>query len=173
MLKKEVQEIKVKLKNSGYDTSKADNFMYRVGFKTGYKIALQHQKKRKQSYTVEIMKELRQEKIQTENVINPNPKEVNIILQAVMDYTHIGKKELFSSSRPMHISIARSLCFILLRELLHISLPRIGYMVGNKDHTTVIHHLRSKYLQQGLWKPQHKIWMYYEELKNKLKKDLN
>ena len=32
MLKKEVQEIKVKLKNSGYDTSKADNFMYRVGF---------------------------------------------------------------------------------------------------------------------------------------------
>jgi chromosomal replication initiation ATPase DnaA len=167
MLKKEVQEIKVKLKNSGYDTSKADNFMYRVGFKTGYKIALQ------QSYTVEIMKELRQEKIQTENVINPNPKEVNIILQAVMDYTHIGKKELFSSSRPMHISIARSLCFILLRELLHISLPRIGYMVGNKDHTTVIHHLRSKYLQQGLWKPQHKIWMDYEELKNKLKKDLN
>jgi hypothetical protein len=46
-------------------------------------------------------------------------------------------------------------------------------MVGNKDHTTVIHHLRSKYLQQGLWKPQHKIWMDYEELKNKLKKDLN
>ena len=46
MLKKEIQEIKVKLKNSGYETSKADNFMYRVGFKTGYKIALQHQKKK-------------------------------------------------------------------------------------------------------------------------------
>ena len=63
MLKKEAQEIKLKLKNSGYETSKADNFMYRVGFKTGYKIALQHLKKRNKSYTTEIMKELRQEQI--------------------------------------------------------------------------------------------------------------
>ncbi len=173
MLKREVEEIKIKLKNNGYQANKADNFMYRVGFKTGYKIALLHQKKRKENYTTDLMKELRQEKIQTENVVNPNLKAVNLILQEVMDCTNIGRKELFSTSRPAHISSARSLCFVLLRELLNISLPRIGYLVGNKDHTTVIHHLRSKYLQKGLWKPQYRIWIDYQELKNKLEKTIN
>ena len=173
MLKKEIQEIKIKLRNSGYQTSKADNFMYRVGFKTGYKIALEHSKKNKPSYTTHLMKDLRQEKIKKENVLNPNPKEVDIILQAVMNHTYIGKRELFSTCRAAHISVARSLCFVLLRELLHISLPRIGYMVGNKDHTTVIHHLRSKYFKKNLWKPNYKIWLDYKELKNKLQKDLN
>lgn len=48
-----------------------------------------------------------------------------------------------SAKRTAEVTLARSVAFYIARQLLNISTTKIGQLCGGRDHTTVIHALRS------------------------------
>ena len=39
---------------------------------------------------------------------------------------------------------------------------KIGVILGNRDHTTMIHHVRMKMNKEHFWQPDHIIWNRYD-----------
>lgn len=72
----------------------------------------------------------------------PQPKgEVtpNSVLEIVSEEMGIDLEELRGNSRKREISTARQICMYLLRSHTDLSLPKIGGILGGKDHTTVLY----------------------------------
>lgn len=70
------------------------------------------------------------------NSVKANP---NDVLNAVSKYYSIGKRSLLGSSRSRPIARPRQILMYLLRIQLSLPLEEIGRIVGNRDHTTVMH----------------------------------
>ncbi|MFK4729548.1 chromosomal replication initiator protein DnaA [Agromyces mediolanus] len=70
----------------------------------------------------------------TDNVIAP----VDIIT-ATADYFKLTVDDLYGSSRSQAVATARQIAMYLCRELTSLSLPKIGQLFGNRDHTTVMY----------------------------------
>jgi len=64
------------------------------------------------------------------------------IVRAVADYFKITQEELFGKSRSQAIVIARQIAMYLCREKTTMSLPKIGALFGNRDHTTVMYAIK-------------------------------
>ncbi len=72
---------------------------------------------------------------QTEmNVISPTD-----IITATAQYFQLTVDDLYGSSRSQQIAIARQIAMYLCRERTNLSLPKIGQLFGNRDHTTVMY----------------------------------
>lgn len=65
-----------------------------------------------------------------------NPKQ---IIKAVSDVFEISPNDLIGRSRKKEIANARQITMYLLRDVLSLSYPHIGEILGKKDHTTAIH----------------------------------
>lgn len=61
------------------------------------------------------------------------------VLAALSEYLGVSKDEIEEKTRRQEIVRARHLIMYLLREYGGMSFPAIGRLVGNRDHTTVIH----------------------------------
>jgi chromosomal replication initiator protein len=61
------------------------------------------------------------------------------ILQETAAYFKLTVEELNSKSRTRTLVTARQIAMYLCRELTDMSLPKIGQVLGGRDHTTVIH----------------------------------
>ena len=61
------------------------------------------------------------------------------IMQTVADYYSIAVDDLISHSRRREITVPRQIAMYLTREMTNLSLPQIGQVFGNRDHTTVLH----------------------------------
>ncbi len=61
------------------------------------------------------------------------------ILSAVARHYNLPEAELMGRSRKRAVSVPRQLAMFLIREETDASLPRIGDMLGGRDHTTVLH----------------------------------
>ncbi|MEE1621497.1 chromosomal replication initiator protein DnaA [Zafaria sp. Z1313] len=61
------------------------------------------------------------------------------IIAQTADYFNLSIEELNSKSRTRTLVTARQIAMYLLRELTDMSLPKIGQILGGRDHTTVIH----------------------------------
>lgn len=61
------------------------------------------------------------------------------ILSAVARYYSLAKEDLTGRSRRKAVSQPRQLCMYLIREEMGTSLPRIGELLGGRDHTTILH----------------------------------
>lgn len=88
----------------------------------------------------EIDVELTKEALQ--DVINRNmPKPVDhlTIREVVCGYFNITEKEMDSSRKTKKIVYPRQIAMYLVREMTDLSLPRIGEIFGNRDHSTVLH----------------------------------
>ncbi len=70
----------------------------------------------------------------TDNVVAP----VDIIT-ATADYFKLTVDDLYGSSRSQAVATARQIAMYLCRELTNLSLPKIGQLFGNRDHTTVMY----------------------------------
>jgi chromosomal replication initiator protein len=70
----------------------------------------------------------------TDNVVSP----VDIIT-ATADYFKLTVDDLYGSSRSQAVATARQIAMYLCRELTSLSLPKIGQLFGNRDHTTVMY----------------------------------
>ena len=61
------------------------------------------------------------------------------IIKVVSRYYDVTPEQLKSKKRSRDIAFPRQVAMYLCRELTGMSLPRIGQVFGNRDHTTVMH----------------------------------
>lgn len=76
--------------------------------------------------------------------IQPRPAEgaVSIIQRVVARYYGIPLREMTSARRSRLVARPRQIAMYLARELTPFSLPHIGKLFGNRDHTTVLYAIR-------------------------------
>ncbi len=68
------------------------------------------------------------------NVILPTD-----IIAATAQYFRLSVDDLYGSSRSQSVATARQIAMYLCRERTNLSLPKIGQLFGNRDHTTVMY----------------------------------
>ena len=68
------------------------------------------------------------------NVISPTD-----IITATAQYFKLSVDDLYGSSRSQAVATARQIAMYLCRERTSLSLPKIGQLFGNRDHTTVMY----------------------------------
>jgi chromosomal replication initiator protein len=68
------------------------------------------------------------------NVISPTD-----IITATAQYFKLTVDDLYGSSRSQAVALARQIAMFLCRERTNLSLPKIGQLFGNRDHTTVMY----------------------------------
>lgn len=71
------------------------------------------------------------------NVVQPTD-----IIAATAQYFRLSVDDLYGSSRSHSIATARQIAMYLTRERTNLSLPKIGQLFGNRDHTTVMYACR-------------------------------
>ncbi len=98
-----------------------------------------------------------------DNVISP----VDIINHTA-DYFKLTVDDLYGSSRSQAVATARQIAMYLCRELTNLSLPKIGQLFGNRDHTTVMY--ANKKISE-LMKERRSIYNQVTELTARIKQD--
>lgn len=69
----------------------------------------------------------------------------NQIIDLISEYLNVRVDKIKGKSRYQHIVEARQICCYVLRSDLHLnlSLKSVGFIIGHRDHTTVIHSVRT------------------------------
>jgi chromosomal replication initiator protein len=98
-----------------------------------------------------------------DNVIEP----VDIINHTAA-YFKFTVDDLYGSSRSQAVATARQIAMYLCRELTNMSLPQIGRMFGNRDHTTVMY--ANKKISE-LMKERRSIYNQVTELTSRIKQN--
>jgi len=68
------------------------------------------------------------------NVVSPAD-----IISVTATFFQLSVEDLYGSSRSQTIALARQVAMYLCREMTNLSLPKIGQLFGNRDHTTVMY----------------------------------
>src|SRR5690554_4081495 len=98
-----------------------------------------------------------------DNVISP----VDIINETAQ-YFKLTVDDLYGSSRSQAVATARQIAMYLCRELTNLSLPKIGQLFGNRDHTTVMY--ANKKISE-LMKERRSIYNQVTELTSRIKQN--
>ncbi|KKP88294.1 MAG: Chromosomal replication initiator protein DnaA [Berkelbacteria bacterium GW2011_GWA2_35_9] len=61
------------------------------------------------------------------------------LIEIISIYYGITKDELMSKKRSHNLVLPRQICMYILRERMKMSYPKIGAVLGGKDHTTIMH----------------------------------
>jgi len=67
--------------------------------------------------------------------------DIEIVKDAVSTYFNISSKDLSSTSRKKEHVYARDLCVYILKQKYDVTLVKIGYYLGKRDHSTIAHSL--------------------------------
>ncbi|GGL03711.1 hypothetical protein GCM10007382_24420 [Salinibacterium xinjiangense] len=98
-----------------------------------------------------------------DNVIAP----VDIINHTA-EYFKLTIDDLYGSSRSQAVATARQIAMYLCREMTNLSLPKIGQLFGNRDHTTVMY--ANKKITE-LMKERRSIYNQVTELTSRIKQN--
>jgi chromosomal replication initiator protein len=98
-----------------------------------------------------------------DNVIAPTD-----IITNTADYFKLTVDDLYGSSRSQAVATARQIAMYLCRELTNLSLPKIGQLFGNRDHTTVMY--ANKKISE-LMKERRSIYNQVTELTSRIKQN--
>lgn len=90
----------------------------------------------------------------------------DLVIGETADYFGVSVEDLESKSRTRTIVSARQIAMYLLRELTEMSLPKIGDVLGGRDHTTVMYADRKI---RELMSERRAIYNQVTELTNKIK----
>ena len=74
---------------------------------------------------------------------------VEIITSTVTDFYNVRIAELQSKKRHRSVALPRQVCMYLMRKLTRHSLEEIGGMYGGRDHTTVMHAVKTIEAKRG------------------------
>ena len=97
------------------------------------------------------------------NIIAPG----NIISLTAIFY-QLSVEDLYGSSRSQTIALARQVAMYLCREMTSLSLPKIGQLFGNRDHTTVMY--ANKKISE-LMKERRSIYNQVTEITSRIKQN--
>jgi len=95
------------------------------------------------------------------NVVSPTE-----IISETASYFELTVEDLYGSSRSALIAQARQIAMYLCREMTSLSLPKIGQLFGNRDHTTVMY--ANKKIGE-LMKERRSVYNQVTELTSKIK----
>ncbi len=65
------------------------------------------------------------------------------VVDLVAKYFNLSPEKLLSPDRSREVALPRQIAMYLLREDVNVSLPRIGEALGGRDHTTVMHAIKT------------------------------
>ena len=88
------------------------------------------------------------------------------IIKAVTTYYGITKEDLCGKSRIGAIANARQIAMYICRELTNLSLPKIGQIFGDRDHTTVMYANKKV---ADLMKERRSVYTHVTEIINRIK----
>ena len=77
-----------------------------------------------------------------QNDVRPIGDVLKIIVEEVSRTTGISVEDIYSKKQTSDVSIARKMCFYIIREVTDMSFKAIGEKFG-KDHTTVLYGVQS------------------------------
>ena len=153
------KEIKLRYSfNSFSNLDDRERKIYRTGFRTGYKLARQFFRNNfryKQTVTKQVVKYVTINDV----VVPENVKEM---LAIVANQLGVNVNDIIAKTRIQSAVIARSILINVLRDKYSMPFTKIGVILGNRDHTTMIHHVRMKMNKEHFWKPDHVIWNRYD-----------
>ena len=95
------------------------------------------------------------------NVVSPAE-----IINIAAGFYQLSVDDLYGSSRSQAIALARQVAMYLCREMTNLSLPKIGQLFGNRDHTTVMY--ANKKIGE-LMKERRSIYNQVTELTSRIK----
>ncbi len=77
--------------------------------------------------------------------ISSNKKDItlDLIVERTSDHLQIRQEDIYGKSRKAEIVLARQLSMFLAQQYTQLSASKIGVMVGNRNHATVIHSVRA------------------------------
>jgi len=140
--------------------------LYRLGFKTGYKLAREFFKRNVVTKQNTVFKEVIKYVTINDVVVPENVKE---ILCIVANQLGVNVNDVIAKTRIQSAVIARSILINVLRDKYAMPFTKIGVILGNRDHTTMIHHVRMKMNKEHFWKPDHIIWNRYKYVMDQVK----
>ena len=118
----------------------------------------------RQTVDIELAEHVLKDLITDETAHEITPE---LILHATGEYFNLTLEELTSKSRTRTLVTARQIAMYMLRELTEMSLPKIGQVLGGRDHTTVIHADRKI---RELMAERRTIYNQVTELTNEIKR---
>ena len=74
---------------------------------------------------------------------NYKPITVELIMKAVADHYHISIRDILGKKRSRNLARPRQIAMAITKELTNLSLPAIGDAFGGRDHTTVMHAIKT------------------------------
>ncbi len=76
------------------------------------------------------------------DIISPNEKKIitaEFIVEVVAEHHNLTTAEIYSKDKSRNISYPRQMVMYLCRRLTDLSVTEIGKILGNRDHSTVLH----------------------------------
>lgn len=169
-----LDEYNYKINISAYENlTERERHIHQSAFMTGYKLGQEHTIKSKT-----ITKFIYVAKGKTPNqhtrttVYKTANRQADYIYNKVLRHYNRTHEEIISPRRLKEYAEVRSVIINLIRELTPLSLPEIGRMLGGRDHTTILHHLRMKFDRRRFWSVHNVTWKHYEKLYKDLEIEL-
>ncbi len=76
------------------------------------------------------------------DIISPNEKKIitpELIVEVVAEHHNITTADIYSKDKSRSVSYPRQIVMYLCRKLTDLSVTEIGKILGNRDHSTVLH----------------------------------
>lgn len=160
------KEIKLRYAyNSFANLNDRERKIYRTGFRTGYKLAREYFRNNYR-YKQTVVKEVVKYVTINDVVVPENVKEM---LSIVANQLGVNVNDIIAKTRIQSAVIARSILINVLRDKYSMPFTKIGVILGNRDHTTMIHHVRMKINKEHFWQPNHIIWNRYQYVMDNVK----
>tara|TARA_B110000977_G_C11021483_1_gene471515 strand:+ start:83 stop:1483 length:1401 start_codon:yes stop_codon:yes gene_type:complete len=119
----------------------------------------------KTAVDVALVKTVLKDLVLTEetNIVAPSD-----IISITANFYQLAVEDLYGSSRSQSTALARQVAMYLCREMTSLSLPKIGQLFGNRDHTTVMY--ANKKISE-LMKERRSLYNQVTEITSKVKQN--